>query len=43
MDELVLPFKRLEEGAIVPHYAHEGDSGMDIQALGAEPCAFWMD
>ena len=33
MDELVLPFKRLEEGAIVPHYAHEGDSGMDIHAL----------
>lgn len=34
---ITLPFKRLDDRAVIPQYAHEGDSGMDIYALeGAE-------
>jgi len=30
---VTLPFKRLDERAVIPQYAHEGDSGMDVCAL----------
>ena len=33
---VTLPFKRLDERAVIPQYANEGDSGMDVYALGAE-------
>ena len=31
--DLCLPFKRLSPNAIIPHRAHERDSGLDIHAL----------
>ena len=30
---VTLPFKRLDERAVIPKYAHDGDSGMDVCAL----------
>ena len=30
---VTLPFKRLDERAVIPQYAHKGDSGMDVCAL----------
>ena len=33
MEKITLPFKRLDERAVLPNYAHEGDSGMDLYAL----------
>lgn len=33
MQTVTLPFKRLDENAVIPRYAHEGDSGMDVYAL----------
>lgn len=33
MQTVTLPFKRLDENAVIPQYAHEGDSGMDVHAL----------
>ena len=30
---VTLPFKRLDERAVIPQYANEGDSGMDVYAL----------
>ncbi len=29
----ILKFKKLREDAVVPSYAHEGDSGMDLSAV----------
>ena len=30
---ITLPFKRIDDRAVLPNYAHEGDSGMDLYAL----------
>ena len=30
---VTLPFKRLDERAVIPQYANEGDSGMDVYSL----------
>lgn len=41
MEPITLPFKRLDDRAVVPQYAHDGDSGMDIYALeGADIPAY---
>lgn len=33
MEKITLPFKRIDDRAVLPNYAHEGDSGMDLYAL----------
>ena len=30
---VTLPFKRLDERAVIPQYAHEGNSGMYMYAM----------
>lgn len=41
MQTVTLPFKRLDKNAVIPRYAHDGDSGMDVYALeGAEIPAY---
>ncbi|NLL83320.1 MAG: dUTP diphosphatase [Lentisphaerae bacterium] len=42
---MTLRFKRLDPGAILPAYAHEGDAGMDLcanQAVTIEPGAYTL-
>lgn len=34
--EITLFVKKLDENAVIPTYAHEGDVGMDITAIGVE-------
>lgn len=36
MEKVVVKFKKLDENATIPSYAHEGDIGMDIKAIGIE-------
>lgn len=36
MDKVTIKFKRLNEDAWLPKYAHEGDVGMDMKAIGVE-------
>jgi dUTP pyrophosphatase len=36
MQKLEISFKKLREDAVIPKYAHEGDVGMDLTAVGVE-------
>ena len=36
MQRLDIKFKKLDERAVVPTYAHDGDVGMDMTAIGVE-------
>lgn len=32
MEKVKVKFKKLKENAVIPHYAHEGDAGLDMVA-----------
>lgn len=36
MNEITVKFKKLDQNAIVPSYAHKGDVGMDMTAISVE-------
>ena len=36
MKEVVVKFKKIDENAIIPSYAHDGDVGMDMTAVSIE-------
>lgn len=36
LNELQIKFKKLDEKAVIPSYAHDGDVGMDLTAIGVE-------
>ena len=36
LSDLEIRFKKLDENAVIPFYAHDGDVGMDMTAIGVE-------
>ena len=42
MDKVKLGFKKLDDRAILPKYAHEGDAGMDIFSIEDKSLPLWI-
>ena len=36
LEDLEIRFKKLDENAVIPSYAHDGDVGMDMTAISVE-------
>jgi len=36
MEQVIIKFKKIHEDAVIPQYAHEGDSGMDLYTIQEE-------